>query len=89
MLLTLSIAIEVAVAVIAVLAALKGRPQPLRPRLHLCGLCPLWPRPFARLACRGRHPVCALPLGERERALCCMGPVQGKALIAAGAAAVT
>jgi len=89
MLLTLSIAIEVAVAVIAVLAALKGRPHLYGLAFTFCGLCPLWPRPFARLACRGRHPVCALPLGERERALCRMGPVQGKALIAAGAAAVT
>jgi len=89
MLLTISIALEVAIAVIAVLAALKGRPYLYGLAFTFAVYVPLRPRPVARLACRGRHPLRALPFGERERALCCVEPLQGKALIAVKAAAVT
>ena len=67
MLLTLSIAIEVAVAVIAVLAALKGRP-------HLYGLA---------------FTFAVYVLYDLGRLLGWHAEGKGKALIAAGAAAVT
>src|SRR5262249_50929896 len=85
MLLTISIALEVANRSAG---GPEGPALPLWARLHLRGLCPLRPRPVARLACRGRHPLRALPFGERERALCCVEPLQGKALVVDAACAV-
>jgi hypothetical protein len=82
--LVVSIILEAAVAVIAVLAARAGRPSsgaaiPLRSCFHIRGLCALRPCAPATMASRGASAVGLILAGDRYRSGGSVGTVLGKA----------